>query len=72
MNEMKCGQCGGADVVYVEDISCWRRVLGEKNGKTVIDGFYRTDGFDEGTHPRFLCRSCQREWPAESQNCDFI
>ena len=71
VTEIKCDECGENDVVYVEDISCWRRVLGSKDGTTIVDGFYNTDGFDDGTNSRFLCRSCAHEWPADRDKLEF-
>ena len=75
MTDVRCEKCGSDDIVYVEDISCWRRVLGRKNddGLTVIDAFYRTDGFDEeGEHPRLMCRSCDHEWAVDADALEFV
>ena len=71
MTDIKCEECGDTDVIYVEDISCWRRVMGSEDGKTIINGFYRTDGFDDGDDPRFLCRSCGHGWPADTEKLEF-
>ena len=72
MTDVRCDECGSDDIVYVEDISCWRRVLGEKKGKMVIDGFYRTDDFDDGENPRLACRSCQHEWAVDTNAVEFV
>ena len=72
MTDAKCEKCSSDDVVYVEDISCWRRVLGTKNGQAIIDGFYRTDGFDDGQNPRLLCRSCLHERPVDADTLEFV
>ena len=45
-------------MIYVEDISNWRRVLGRENGKIVVEGFYETEGFDDGTNCRLMCLDC--------------
>lgn len=73
IKKMRCKKCHSNDVVYIEDISCWRRVLGEKDGNTIIASRYKTEGFDEGGQNfRFFCRSCLHEWPADIQKCKFI
>ena len=71
----KCGNDGSAGPLrFLEDIICYRPVLGVKNGVLEIDGLYRTDGYDDGGNSRFECRArietedggiteCEHEWP---------
>lgn len=59
---------------YIEDIGNGRDVLG-LNGKTlVIDGCYRTDGFDEvGVGERLFCNGCNAEFVMpDGYNEEFI
>jgi len=72
VTDVRCEKCGSKDIAYVEDISCWRRVLGTKKGKVVINAFYRTDDFDDGENPRLLCRSCQHEWAVDTNAVEFV
>lgn len=71
----KCGNDGSRGPLrFLEDITCYRPVLGVKSGVLEIDGLYRTDGYDDGTDMRFECRAvvvtevgvhveCGHEWP---------
>jgi hypothetical protein len=70
----KCGNDGSCgEIRFVEDIACYRPVVGVKNGGLEIDGLYRTDGYDDdATNQRFECRGrlptehydeCGHEWP---------
>lgn len=48
---------------YLEDIVVYRNIERLKNGKVEIDGFYQSgEGYDDGTNPRFECRSCLHEF----------
>lgn len=70
----KCGNDGSEGPLrFLEDITCYRPVLGVKNGVLEIDGLYRTDGYDDGGNSRFECRGrvpigdglygeCEHEW----------
>jgi hypothetical protein len=64
-----CGNACGDGDTYVEDIGCARRVLGQNDEEATveIDGYYETDGFDEGgEHPRIMCASCDQEYTIPS------
>ena len=74
----KCGNDGSKGPLrFLEDITCYRPVLGAKNGGLEIDSLYRTDGYDDGANGRFECRGrietehgrvaeCENEWPVPS------
>lgn len=72
MTDVLCENCGGKELLYVEDISCWRRVRGREDGKIVVDGYYETDGFDDGTNFRLMCRSCLHEQPVDLDAVEFV
>lgn len=64
-----CPECGCDRIRYVEDISCYREVLGRDPGndshdeRVVVDGLYKTEGYDEeATNQRFQCAECCHEW----------
>lgn len=71
----KCGNDGATGPLrFLEDITCYRPILGVKHGVLEIDGLYRTDGYDDGSNMRFECRGriatdddryaeCGHEWP---------
>jgi hypothetical protein len=71
----KCGNDGTRGALrFLEDITCYRPILGVKGGVLEIDGLYRTDGYDDGANARFECRArilnddglatvCEHEWP---------
>jgi len=78
LGAFRCPRCGndGADgsLRFLEDIVCYRPVIGVKNGVLEIDGLYRTDGYDDGIKARFECLArlpsddgsyelCNHEWP---------
>lgn len=54
--------CGSSNFVYVEDIQNARKVLSVEDGKLVIDGLYKTDGYDDGENSRLQCCSCCTEY----------
>lgn len=80
----KCGNDGTQGALrFLEDIVCYRPIVGVKNGVLEIDGLYRTDGYDDGTNMRFECRGrvasdddcyaeCGHEWPAPKWLYDRI
>ncbi len=71
----KCGNDGSQGPLrFLEDITCYRPVVGVKNGVLEIDSLYRTDGYDDGGNARFECGGrvqtadgrasvCEHEWP---------
>jgi len=72
-----CPECSTSEsVVYVEDISSYREVIGvrDKDDMVVVDGLYKTEGFDEGgTNQRFMCRACMHEWECpDDEDIDFV
>lgn len=75
-----CPECGYDSIRYVEDISCYREVLGrdpgnddDRDARLVVDCLYKTDGYDDGTNPRFQCGSCCHEWPCpDGDEIDFV
>ena len=63
--ELRCPDCAapptGAE--YVEDIGCGRRVIGFEDGQLTVDGYYRTDGYDEDSgNERSCCGKCFTEF----------
>jgi len=57
----KCGNDGSrGELRFLEDIVCYRPIIGLKNGVLEIDGLYRTDGYDDGIKARFECLVCRR------------
>lgn len=60
--DLVCPHCGHNEILFIEDISCVRHVEDFVEDVLVIDGLYKTDGFDEGTNPRFQCSECCQEF----------
>jgi hypothetical protein len=84
---LRCPRCGNdgerGELRFVEDIACYRPVVGVKDGTLQIDGLYRTDGYDDGTNMRFECLAqittedgrhtcCFHEWPVPAWLYDRI
>jgi hypothetical protein len=74
----RCPECGNdgsrGSLRFLEDITCYRPILGVAEGVLEIDGRYRTEGYDDGVNMRFECRGlapvddgrheeCGDEWP---------
>lgn len=81
LGAFRCPKCGNdglwGPLRYLEDITCYREILGVKNGELQIDGLYHTDGYDEGRNMRFECRAlfvrddgtyfeCEHEWDVKA------
>ncbi len=53
LGAFRCPKCGNDGTLgalrFLEDITCYRPILGVKGGVLEIDGLYRTDGYDDGT-----------------------
>jgi len=57
--KLRCPDCKrNTEFKYYEDIMNYRTVRGIENGVLVIEGFYETDGSDDGENPRLCCQSC--------------
>ena len=74
-DDLTCPSCGNDQMLFIEDISCARKVRRfYPNDTLVIAGQYETNGFDEGTNPRFQCSSCCREFAmtGDDVEIDFV
>ena len=70
---IRCPECGNEDVTlfrYLEDIQNWRRCQALSENTLTIDGYYETDGYDDGANPRLECHAatddgdeCLHEFP---------
>ena len=73
---MRCPKCGytglaaqGDGIRLLEDITCFRPVIGARDGLLKIQGIYVSgEGYDSGTNLRLECRRfkpefCGHEWP---------
>jgi hypothetical protein len=71
--QLRCPSCGCQDFRYLEDIQNARRVTGIEGGLLTIDGFYETDGFDDGENPRLMCCDCCAEYALPGDlECEFV
>jgi len=75
LDALRCPKCGndvskGGRIRYVETIQAARSIRRVEDGHLVINSWYETEGYDEGTNPRFEChgtaadgRWCGHLWP---------
>lgn len=63
---LECPHCGTEDTTnfrYVEDIGCARRIISAEDGQLNVDGYYETEGYDEGAeNERIYCGACSNEF----------
>ncbi len=64
-DETKIRCTTGSAFAYLEDIVCYRHIIGfDEQGCLRIDGRYHTgEGFDDGKNPRVICGACCEEFP---------
>jgi hypothetical protein len=61
--DLVCPFCGASDFQYIEDIGNSRKLdsFDAETRELRIDGFYETNGSDDGDDGRLFCNECYEE-----------
>ncbi len=62
LGEVKCPKCNGTRVQNVEIVGAYREVLGQSNGKLLVD-VRETPAYDDGDGgSQMVCTNCSAKW----------
>lgn len=72
--EPKHGSDFGERFRYLEDIVCYRTIVGVNHkGHLIVDGYYKSgEGYDDGTNARLECRECLTTFPLPDVEIEWV